>query len=232
MIFLFLFGGICYMLVRRRANFRGVSNLVPFIHHTKPIGNLVHLSQPVDVACWNDELLPEARSSFWCRYERVLSSQTGVIIWHQPKQCTVNGKSLKFTIHLHCLMPPKSGNLMIPDKSCFFQENPLMLVIFCFDRGQMNVGPYLFLASFCGCRAGEFQPKLGFISSSDWTSKIKNMQETSNKKWLTNTKKLQHTYFYPLFHLQMFKRDPTEKFLQMFVSIPRFVASIYITWVD
>ena len=24
-----------------------------------------------------------------------------------PKQCTINGKSLKFTIHLHCLMPPK-----------------------------------------------------------------------------------------------------------------------------
>ena len=28
-------------------------------------------------------------------------------LYYQPKQCTINGKSLKFTIHLHCLMPPK-----------------------------------------------------------------------------------------------------------------------------
>ena len=35
-------------------------------------------------------------------------------LYYQPKQCTINGKSIKFTIYLHCLMPPKMGNLMIP----------------------------------------------------------------------------------------------------------------------
>ena len=28
-------------------------------------------------------------------------------LYYQPKQCIINGKSLKFTIHLYCLMPLK-----------------------------------------------------------------------------------------------------------------------------
>ena len=27
------------------------------------------------------------------------------------------GKSLKFTVHLHCLIPPKMGTLMTPDST-------------------------------------------------------------------------------------------------------------------
>ena len=39
----------------------------------------------------------------------------GVIIWHQPKQGTFFvGKSLKTTIHLHCLMPKKWVGLNDP----------------------------------------------------------------------------------------------------------------------
>ncbi len=28
-------------------------------------------------------------------------------LYYQPKQCTINGKSIKFTRYFHCLMPPK-----------------------------------------------------------------------------------------------------------------------------
>ena len=34
--------------------------------------------------------------------------ESAVIIWHQPKQCTnLKGKSLRITIHLHCLISKK-----------------------------------------------------------------------------------------------------------------------------
>ena len=37
-----------------------------------------------------------------------------------PASCTIDGKSLKPIIHLHCLITPKPGNLMTPDQSqCF-----------------------------------------------------------------------------------------------------------------
>ena len=36
--------------------------------------------------------------------------------WYcQPKQCTIVRKSHNIPIYLHCLTPPKMGNLMIPD---------------------------------------------------------------------------------------------------------------------
>ena len=37
----------------------------------------------------------------------VPGTYTGVIIWHQPKQCTIKGKSLKFTIDLNCFIHRK-----------------------------------------------------------------------------------------------------------------------------
>ena len=43
-------------------------------------------------------------------------------LYYQPKQCTFKGKSPKSTIHLHCLIPPKWGNLMIPEIHLLFQD--------------------------------------------------------------------------------------------------------------
>ncbi len=38
-----------------------------------------------------------------------------IIIWHQPKQCTIIfGKCPNVIIHLHCLNPPNMGNSMTP----------------------------------------------------------------------------------------------------------------------
>ena len=38
--------------------------------------------------------------------------KSGVMKNYQPKQCTIQWKSLKITIHLHCLIPKKIGNLI------------------------------------------------------------------------------------------------------------------------
>ena len=39
---------------------------------------------------------------------------TGVIICHQPKQCTnFQGKSHEITIHFHCLIPPQNGSHLV-----------------------------------------------------------------------------------------------------------------------
>ena len=47
----------------------------------------------------------------------ICSYHSGVIIWHQPKQCIANfGKPLKITMYLHCFIPPNMGNSMIYQK--------------------------------------------------------------------------------------------------------------------
>ena len=33
-----------------------------------------------------------------------------------PNNALLQAKSFKITIHLHCLIPPKMGNIMIPEK--------------------------------------------------------------------------------------------------------------------
>ena len=49
---------------------------------------------------------------------------TVVITWHQPKQCTIKWKSLKITVHLHCLipLPPQIWVISwsLPDLNCSF----------------------------------------------------------------------------------------------------------------
>ena len=47
--------------------------------------------------------------------------KTVVIALPTQTSCT-NGKSLKFTIHLHCLMPPTLGNLMIPESGAYLKK--------------------------------------------------------------------------------------------------------------
>lgn len=49
--------------------------------------------------------------------------------YHQPKQCTIEGKILKFTIDLKCCIPPKMGN---PYRCNFFgiSSSPTFLQIF------------------------------------------------------------------------------------------------------
>ena len=41
-----------------------------------------------------------------CLYLRFYHMTIQGSFYYQPKQCTINGKSLKFTIHLQCLIPP------------------------------------------------------------------------------------------------------------------------------
>ena len=45
--------------------------------------------------------------------------QTGVITWHQPKQCTIIENP---TIHLHCLIPCQIIQYFYPDALKFFQN--------------------------------------------------------------------------------------------------------------
>ena len=42
-------------------------------------------------------------------FNRKRATVTVVIIGHQPKQYTIKRKFHKFTIHLHCLIPPEKG---------------------------------------------------------------------------------------------------------------------------
>ena len=52
----------------------------------------------------------------WCGQKSWKTPNTGVIIWHQPKKCTIKRKSFKMTIHLHQVWF-SPNELMIPDKS-------------------------------------------------------------------------------------------------------------------
>ena len=88
-------------------------------------------------------------------------------LYYQPKQCTINGKILKCTIHLHCLMPPKIGdNLMIPvipglAPSLQVLHCKSMATLLGWDHGTLTgLSSSLFQASK-GCKTKGFPGKKG-----------------------------------------------------------------------